>query len=191
MMTSLLFEDFWFLLAGCVVVWVVFATGYFFRLTRGWRRGAVFSPVVFAVLLVINGLVVTDAEAIRNTIDRSIQACKNHDAEGLEPLIDEGFDTAGLSKGDLVKAAAGVFGRVQFKSIRMTGVQIDPPGARLAVWSDLAAAGQTGLVKTEWRLEFVKGGDGRWRYTSATPVRINNQPLADLVELINLSHSPF
>jgi len=186
-MKSLLLEQFWWLLAVCVVLWVFFAVVFFQRRTVPWRRAMQLAPIVFVVLLAINRLVVTDREAIRGTLYHLVDACVAGDTGALGRWMHDEFSAAGLSKSQLLGQAQQVFQRIRIDSVTLTQLIIEPPGLKAASFAHIL--GQSGTdyqyVKSDWELKFKKTPQG-WMLISVKPISIQNQPVSQITEVINL-----
>lgn len=189
-MKTLLLEQFWWLSAGCVTLWLVFLSGYYVRHTIHYKRAMVFSLPVFIVLLTLNVVIVTDREAIRTTLDELITACRSGDAAALEHLIADEFSADGLDKHELLNAADSVFDHIRIDAVRLTQVLVDPPALQGASISHILSQAGTdfGWVQSDWQLEFTKTAD-RWLLTSIRPLSIQLQNVNGIREVLQLGVS--
>lgn len=192
-MTALLFEQFWWKLGIFVILWLICMTMYYQRRTLFWRRATIFSPPMFLLLLVINALVVTDREAIRNTLDEIIRACQDADMTAMRRLFDDSFDAGrGCERDQALARIERALEHVRVGQVQFMTLQIEPPNVKVESFCRVfvrPSDEQLALVKSSWTLEFVKRPNG-WRLLRATPVTIMDHPVQHLIDVTNMA-SPY
>lgn len=178
-MKVFMLEQFWLLLGSCIVLELIFVSIYRSKRDPTWKIILTVVNALMLLMLFLNVAIVTDRESITECVDASLDACQDNDIEALKPLFADTFDSDGVNKEALMISAEQIFKNLEFEMIWKTDLQVSPPSARLAVFTQFRA--QT--FKSEWDLTFVQTPEG-WKYQSAKPTRVNNQPIDQLLKVL-------
>ena len=189
-MTGLLFERCWLLFSIFLVAWLILLHGHVQKKGKRWTQAMLISPVPFIVLLVINLVVVTDHEALRKRVDTLTAAIQAGDIDALGEHLDKNFRSGLLTKPLTTKAAELALSRVKIGRVGMANISIKPPRVVLESWSQILGKDSNedyGMTQSAWELEFIKR-DGVWYILKATPLKVNNQNVGNLADVIRMSN---
>jgi len=191
-MMTILFERFWLLLGlGVVLTGVAYMRATEQR-TKCWRLAVGSVPVIFAILLTINVWVVTDREAIRKQLTLLVEACKKSDTVSLGQLMDNDFSANGMDKKELLGHLKDAFDRLSIADVRLTDVQINPPTPVVRLASFAHVVGKSGedytWIRSDWELTFRKQ-KGQWMLYEVRPLSLFAEPIKDIREILNRSHT--
>jgi hypothetical protein len=132
-LTRVLFESLPLLLVAIAVALAVALAVHRRRFTTGSRRGLLATAGVGVLLIVVQALVVTDREAIQQTLREAASAVQAGDVPALGEQIDEAFSAQGMDKQQLLARSNQMLQRWQVNSARLSGFRIEVDGDEATV----------------------------------------------------------
>jgi hypothetical protein len=174
---TLFCESPWWLGGFC---FLLFAVILFWR--RRWTGDAArysipMTLAAIAVLFLLQWLVTTQREAIRETMERFVAAVERKDAAGIRSVLSSAYDSEDMNREDITAAIDGYLSHLTIRDTRLRRMDVTAVGDRarmelgaLATVSIRGAIGEfhTGL----WQIDWVREGND-WRITALRPVMID------------------
>jgi len=149
------------------------------RALRVWIAGS----AVGVLLLIVQKLVVTDREAIEQTVRQLAFAVDASGIDGIAPHIDAAYDADTLDKSELMTLIEVTLKRVDVSNARLDQFKIEVAGdtgtASFRAISRLSGRGMEQPVLSFWEIEFARRAEA-WRVTTIVPREINKQKVDGL-----------
>lgn len=174
---TLLFESPW-RLGG--FSFLVFAVVLFWR--RRWTGSAARHalPATLAgiiVLFLLQWLVTTQREAVRETMERFVAAVERKDAVGLQSVFSAAYDSEEMDREAITRAIDAYLGYLTIRDTRLRRMDVTINGERarmdLSALATVSIRGAIGEFHTGlWQIDWVREGD-EWRITALRPVMID------------------
>jgi hypothetical protein len=143
--------------------------------------------VLCIVMLIVQSAVVTDREAIRQTIDDIVDAAERGDAAFILSRIDAGYGGDGFDRKEISEWIDRALRIVKVSGVSLVGVDIDtqisPPSVEIRSHSLIEVRNAyTGPVFSTWRLEFANNPQG-WKISRITPIAIGQRSVQGIRDL--------
>ncbi len=185
---SILFESPLKLFVAVVLLLAILATLWWFRpgQTTGWLvAGGLF---LSAILLIVQHMVVTDREQIRQMLNDLAFAVDCEDLDAIAPRFHEDCDVDGMSKPELLRRLENAFERAEIDEVQILRMEIrvedDASDVRLRAHSRVRARDWPyDYYVSGWDLQLVKV-EGDWLLHR---VRHAEQQGVTARELINIA----
>ncbi len=166
-----------FALLICLILWRR-------RRTDGTRRALVIALGVSIVLMILQGLITTDREQVRQIIDQLADAVAQKDMVVISAYIDPAYALDGRDRDQVLSRIDASLRRADVDAPYLYNVKVTTDHGRgqasLTAISYVILDGTSrGQIVSAWQLEFVERPDG-WRVTGIDPVKIQGQNVASL-----------
>lgn len=143
--------------------------------------------LVIVLLFVVQAIVVTQRERIRDRLDALIAAVAVKDADAISQAIGQGYNSESMNREDVlafVNAAIGTFD-VYDTRIRRCGVTVEGGRAEMKLTAEATVRTHGGPGEPHvgrWRIGWAREPDG-WKIVSLVPEAMDNVPVARLRDL--------
>jgi len=166
-----------FVLLICLILWRR-------RRTDGARRALLVALGVSIVLMILQGLITTDREQIRQIIDRLADAVTRKDMAVISAYIDPAYALDGRDRDRVLSRIDGSLERTDVDPPYLYNVKVTTGDGRgqaslTAVCHVVLDGSLLGQIVSAWRLEFIERPDG-WRVTGIDPVKVQGQNVGSL-----------
>jgi len=185
-MSALFFEDFWLLLLLAIVVSGGLIYWAYQRRTKRLILMAKVIPCIFAFLIGLNLWVITEREALRQQVDRLVDACERGDVIEINAMIDTQFTAQGMAGEEFIQQLKDVFERLKFPRIILLEVETKPKVVNISTAVDVVSTSghDYGRFFSRWELTFIKRSTG-WYLSELKPLSVQFKPAANIREVIN------
>jgi len=167
LLTRLMFEDVWMLAGVGVLASLIALMIHRRRLSSQTRLGLISTVGCFVLLLILQSVVVTDREAVEDTIRALAAAVDDGDIAKISEWVDDSFSTRNWNKESFLAQVTQTLQRWHVDEARIHGFQIELTGNEAAVSfraycnlrSDEMAQPN---VMSQWKVHCVRSA-GKWR----------------------------
>lgn len=161
-----LFESLPRLLVVCVIALAVALAVHRTRYTRASRRGIWVTLAVCVGLIILQQVVVTDREALEQTVRIMARAVDQGDVATIADYLDENFQMGEVGREEFIRSVNQTLQVYQVDEARIYGVQSDinsdAAEVKFGAYCDVRHDGQLeSNLPTHWELSFVRRGQ-RW-----------------------------
>jgi hypothetical protein len=158
---------------------------------RWGRRGAAYALpltlLVIALLFIVQRLVVTQREHIRQRLDVFINAIERQDSSTIRHIISDAYQSEGMNRDVVHSYIDGRLQHLRVYDTRVPGpdVEIDGDNAEMELVASATVSVEGGVGDRHlgrWRIQWTRDGDD-WKITSIQPRMIDMVRIESLREL--------
>lgn len=188
LIVRIFFESPMLLFTVLLLVEVAFAICWWLRPTRVSAGLAVGGLFVGAVLLIVQHLVVTDREQIRELIENLALAVDCEDIRPIEAAIDSEYNADGMDKAQLLRRMREAFEHADIDDVKLVDTRIQAEGDHAVV--NLRAHARVRSPDwpydyhlSAWDIELVRRGSA-WRVMAARHKTDTSLTAKDLLDAV-------
>jgi hypothetical protein len=184
----LLFESPLQLMAVLILLESILLTWWWFRADRRAGIAMIGLLLVGAVMLIVQHVVVTDREKIRQLLEDLALAVDSEDVRAFAAHIDEEYNADGLDKARLIERVATAFKEVKIDDVKLVNTKIKIEDDTATVNLRAHARVRGGDLPYEYHLSFWevklarRGPD--WKVTSAVHGGDTGLSARDLLDIV-------